>query len=511
MISTREFCKKYAAKSAKLDYKDVDARRAKVMAPLREIAEKSEPLTIKNINKFFSTRILNTAVDLIDEHFFDSEIKDMFERNKCCFTVCMENRCTLTGGKCWTKGKKITIKLSSKVFQNAFKKARKNRAVGRVPCDDILSCLVLILEHELVHALISCDCRLSGYYEVPQEKLGSPVMKLQSNARSGHSKTFMAILNNRFGHREFRHTVFGESNYKEGDIKVGDIIGVRQKADFPNFKTGKKYARFNSVEVTKVSLLGVRVRILATPLIKSLYGKLYDPIKHKEIDLGVVPYENVLSKNEPQTWDAPKPVADPVKKPVADPVKKPVADPVKKPVADPVKKPVAKNTLKKPLCNKRNPTPPCPEGMVIKKRPNGEECCYKSTGKPVVKSKKVSPVVKPVSPSKPVEKDLRTLEPSFDFVAKPVNVVAINSELDYKKLKPESKRYIDSLPRYKLNKKVDLNQTGIFSGDKPTHFILKVGFKYLLVDTSGSSYVRYATKILHIPTPSKGFSDLYSK
>ena len=487
MISTREFCKKYAAKSAKLDSKDVDARRAKVMAPLREIAEKSEPLTIKNINKFFSTRILNTAVDLIDEHFFDSEIKDMFERNKCCFTVCMENRCTLTGGKCWTKGKKITIKLSSKVFQNAFKKARKNRAVGRVPCDDILSCLVLILEHELVHALISCDCRLSGYYEVPQEKLGSPVMKLQSNARSGHSKTFMAILNNRFGHREFRHTVFGESNYKEGDIKVGDIIGVRQKADFPNFKTGKKYARFNSVEVTKVSLLGVRVRILATPLIKSLYGKLYDPIKHKEIDLGVVPYENVLSKNEPQTWDAPKPVADPVKKPVA------------------------KNTLKKPLCNKRNPTPPCPEGMVIKKRPNGEECCYKSTGKPVVKSKKVSPVVKPVSPSKPVEKDLRTLEPSFDFVAKPVNVVAINSELDYKKLKPESKRYIDSLPRYKLNKKVDLNQTGIFSGDKPTHFILKVGFKYLLVDTSGSSYVRYATKILHIPTPSKGFSDLYSK
>ena len=126
MISTREFCKKYAAKSAKLDSKDVDARRAKVMDPLREIAEKSEPLTIKNINKFFSTRILNTAVDLIDEHFFDNEIKDMFERNKCCFTVCMENRCTLTGGKCWTKGKKITIKLSSKVFQNAFKKARKN-------------------------------------------------------------------------------------------------------------------------------------------------------------------------------------------------------------------------------------------------------------------------------------------------------------------------------------------------------------------------------------------------
>ena len=54
-------------------------------------------------------------------------------------------------------------------------------------------------------------------------------------------------------------------------------------------------------------------------------------------------------------------------------------------------------------------------------------------------------------------------------------------------------------------------ETQRFSEDKPTHLILKVGFKYLLVDTSGSSYVRYATKILHIPTPSKGFSDLYSK
>ena len=39
----------------------------------------------------------------------------------------------------------------------------------------------------------------------------------------------------------------------------------------------------------------------------------------------------------------------------------------------------------------------------------------------------------------------------------------------------------------------------------PNHIILKAGVKYLLVDTQGRSYVRYATKILNIPTPSKGF------
>ena len=492
-IPTREFCAKFAAKSAKLGQTEVDARRAKVMAPLREIAEKTEPLTTENINKFFSTRVLNTAVDLIDEHFFDGEIRGMFAENRCCFTVCMENRCTSTGGKCWTKGKVITIKLSSKVFQKAFKKARKNRAVGRVPCDDILSCLVLILEHELTHALISCDCRLSGYYEVPAEKLGSPVMKLQADARSGHSKTFMAILNNRFGHREFRHNVFGEriTTFKEGDIKVGDIIGVRQKADFPNFKTGKRYARFNSVEVTKVSLLGVRVKLTDKGTIRGLYGRLYDPVKHKEIDLGVIPYENIISKNEPQTWDTPE-------RKESEPVQ------VKQP---PVKVPSPKkNTVKKPLCNKRNPAPPCPEGMTIKKRPNGEECCYKSA---VVKTKKVSPVTKPVAKPVATQKDLRHLESSFDFVSQPHSVEVIDSELNYKQLKPETKKYIDSLPRLKLNKKISLNTSDLFPKTVPNHFILKVGVKYLLVDRSGSSYARYATKILFIPTPSKGFVNLF--
>jgi hypothetical protein len=43
----------------------------------------------------------------------------------------------------------------------------------------------------------------------------------------------------------------------------------------------------------------------------------------------------------------------------------------------------------------------------------------------------------------------------------------------------------------------------------PNHLILKVGVKYLLVDRSGSNYVRYATKILNIPTPSKGFENVY--
>ena len=515
---TREFCIKYAAKSAKLDSKDVEARRARVITEIQGLLDKKKPLTIDNINDVFTPKVLNGAVDSIDKHFFDNDLKSMFESKKkrCCFSICMENECMILkgskiAGNCKIDSKGITINLSTKVLQEAFKTERKNRVVGKVPCTDILSCLLLILEHELVHALIQCDCPYSKFDD-RGDKLGSPVEKLKIDVATYHSSTFMAILNNRFNHKDFYVSIHGDKFDKE-DFKVGDIIGVRKKADFPNFKTGKKFAKFKSVEVTGVSSTGVRVTLTDKGIIRTLYGReLYDPVKHKRVDLGLIPFENVVNKVESVQANSKSPVKPESPKPV-------------------VRSEPKKNTIKKPLCNKRNPAPPCPEGMVIKKRPNGEECCYKSTGKPVVKSKKVSPVAKPVSqpkpaakpvsPSKPVAKpvsspkpdakDLRTLEPSFDFVAKPVNVIAIDSELDYKKLKPETKKYIDSLPRYKLNKKVELNQSGIFSADKPTHLILKVGVKYLLVDTSGSSYVRYATKIIGIPTPSKGFSDLYSK
>ena len=520
MSITREFCIKYAAKSAKLDPKDVEVRRARVITEIGGLIDKKKPLTIDNINDIFTPKVLNGAVDSIDKHFFDNDLKSMFEikKKRCCFSICMENECmklkgSIIAGNCKIDSKGITINLSTKVLHDAFKTERKNRVVGKVPCTDILSCLLLILEHELVHALMKCDCPYSDFND-PDDKLGSPVEKLKVDVASGHSSTFMAILNNRFNHRDFYVSIFGE-NFGKEDFKVGDIIAVRKRVDFPNFKTGKKFTRFKSVEVASVSSSGVRVALTDAGIIRTLYGReLYDPVKHKRVDLGLVPFENVVNKVESVHAKPKLPVKPSSPKPV-------------------VKTEPKKNTVKKPLCNKRNPAPPCPEGMVVKKRPNGEECCYKLTGKPVVKSKKVSPVAKPVakpvsppkpvakpvakpapkpvSPPKPEAKDLRTLEPSFDFVAKPVNVTAINSELDYKKLNTETKKYIDSLPRYKLNKKVDLNQSGIFSEDKPTHLILKVGFKYLLVDTSGSSYVRYATKILHIPTPSKGFSDLYSK
>ena len=174
--------RKYAAKSAKLDPKDVETRRARVLTELQGLLDKKKPLTIDNINEVITSKVLNTAVDLIDKHFFDNDLKSMFESKKkrCCFSICMENECmilkgTKIAGNCKFNREKggITIFISTKVLQDSFKTERKKRVVGKVPCSDILSCLLLILEHELVHALIKCDCPYSEFDD-PGDKLGSP-------------------------------------------------------------------------------------------------------------------------------------------------------------------------------------------------------------------------------------------------------------------------------------------------------------------------------------------------
>ena len=82
MSITREFCIKYAAKSAKLDPKDVEVRRARVITDIQGLIDKKKPITISNINDIFTPKVLNGAVDSIDNHFFDNDLKSMFEIKK---------------------------------------------------------------------------------------------------------------------------------------------------------------------------------------------------------------------------------------------------------------------------------------------------------------------------------------------------------------------------------------------------------------------------------------------
>ena len=116
-----------------------------------------------------------------------------------------------------------------KVFIKSFKnKEIKQRAVDNIPCDDILTRFFITVCHELVHGLLFCNCK-----DFSKSDKGPGVWKGLTRPGNSHSKTFMSILNNRFGHENFTHSLirgitvteletetFGHHNIKKDDIVI---------------------------------------------------------------------------------------------------------------------------------------------------------------------------------------------------------------------------------------------------------------------------------------------------
>lgn len=160
-------------------------------------------------------------------------------------------------------------------------------------------------------------------------------------------------------------------------------------------------------------------------------------------------------------------------------------------------------------CNKRNPAPPCGEGMIEKKRPNGSICCYKGTKKVAVKptvQKETKPQVKETKRAV----DFRYISDRLDFISKPDSVKDLESG-NYDKLEPSAKKYIDKLPRLNWNKDYSLGRRDTFKESDPEHFVLSVGEDYILVDRQGFDHVRYAVVIKNLPDSSKKMKDVFKE
>ena len=84
-------------------------------------------------------------------------------------------------------------------------------------CDSVLSCMLLTFEHELVHGLQTCFCLK---WKLGNEGPGSWTGR--TGPRSGHSKTFMSILNNTFGHVDYQHSLFSAGDKKQKE-EIKDI------------------------------------------------------------------------------------------------------------------------------------------------------------------------------------------------------------------------------------------------------------------------------------------------
>ena len=97
----------------------------------------------------------------------------------------------------------LTVKLSSKVFKNAINSDTDVRNNNGILCTGVFECIMATFEHEIIHALIGCFCRDFGLHNQGPGKWDG-----LKNEKSGHSKTFMSIVNNLFGHTEYRHKLF---------------------------------------------------------------------------------------------------------------------------------------------------------------------------------------------------------------------------------------------------------------------------------------------------------------
>ena len=81
-------------------------------------------------------------------------------------------------------------------------KLGKKVTSGNIEVACLLEAIMLVFEHELVHAIVEFFC---SEWESSNKYPGTYTGKVSPG--TGHSKTFMSILYNLFGHTDFYHNL----------------------------------------------------------------------------------------------------------------------------------------------------------------------------------------------------------------------------------------------------------------------------------------------------------------
>lgn len=253
-----------------LDFKDLCRKLSLTKKTNTEIQQKR--LKIKNsfIQKFklksdnlkissFSGSKINFLLELYDTYFFENKLISYFKENKCVLSVCFNNRCTSTGGICKTRDYKcISIEISSKVLDEAFKKIGI-KTCGNIDCNDILECLQLLFEHELVHAILFCFCK--NIEKIPPNQNHKLPGFWKGKTFKGHNKTFMSILNGVFGHTTHLHNILSIKKVNVDNKKISKHLKLNSKVTYLNRDKEEKGT------VTKINR--------KTAEVKNINGKLY--------------------------------------------------------------------------------------------------------------------------------------------------------------------------------------------------------------------------------------------
>lgn len=116
-------------------------------------------------------------LDLYDKEFFSSRLLLTLKEMKCCLLICIDDTCTVCPEKdkkkaayvaCPADNKTQTIHMLTHKFVDLERRRgtvfEKHIYAGpNIRCRDILECIMLIFEHELVHALVGYFCPSLGF------------------------------------------------------------------------------------------------------------------------------------------------------------------------------------------------------------------------------------------------------------------------------------------------------------------------------------------------------------
>jgi hypothetical protein len=180
--------------------------------------------------------ILVRMVALYDRYFYRGLLCAVFGSN---LTVCWDGRCSKIGGNCRTRPYELSgyIKIAHKVLLKVEEGGGAKFQSGGVACHSALEAAQLVFEHESVHAVIGAIChecgKSSGYrFDASVTPFSLPSWGGGCSEKGGHTRWFMTILNNLFGHNDYRHAMSHSSAHwqqhrRDKDRKQGAVRGMR--------------------------------------------------------------------------------------------------------------------------------------------------------------------------------------------------------------------------------------------------------------------------------------------
>ena len=216
-------------------------------------------LTVKNMKKLLTEELLIEMFELYDKYYFKDKIKEWNGVGKCGWRICWADKCSVNifgetalderskGGTTYIK-----IVINDKAFIKAIENFLENEDEAMekagIECKDILSCIQLTFEHEMIHGIMFCLCRNYMIMEGPGSWKG------KFHNKSAHSKTFMTILNNIFGHDDYQSDIFSDKKTKQKVKEIMEENAKLFKENKTNFNVGDEVIFDGKVnkEITKI-------------------------------------------------------------------------------------------------------------------------------------------------------------------------------------------------------------------------------------------------------------------